>query len=349
MDIFHKPFVDYAIKLRSILMDWTEVVVKTTTEGIEPVSGILLMNGISGYAVEDSHDFEEFLAEKQVFWDYIEDSLMALRDCDTTLTFYVTNDVQGLEQLNLIKSDIARLRENDKESLYGELSMTFSGIAEEDWANNWKKYFKPLEVGKRILVKPTWEEIPAGTERTVVEIDPSSSFGTGSHTTTKLCMEYIEKIDNLLSGKSYEMIDVGCGSGILGIAANKLSGAYVTAIDIDENSVRVAEENFVVNNIPKTEYKLIAGSITDDKELYSQIASKKYKMLAANIVADVLMAMASYFKELLDKDGYAVISGIIEERADEVTDYFKNSGFAVVERNIKDGWCAVLLKHSDMG
>ena len=330
-------------------MDWTEVVVKTTTEGIEHVSGILLMNGISGYAVEDSKDFEEFLTEKKVYWDYIEDSLMALRDCDTTITFYVTNDAQGIEQLNLIKSDIARLRESDKDSVFGELSMTFSGIAEEDWANNWKKYFKPLKVGKRILVKPTWEQIPDGTERTVVEIDPSSSFGTGSHTTTKLCMEYIEKIDDILSCQGYEMIDVGCGSGILGIAANKLSGAYVTAIDIDENSIRVAQENFVVNNIPKTEYELFAGSITDDKELYKKISSKKYKMLAANIVADVLIAMAPLFKELLDDDGYVVISGIIAERADEVVIHFENAGFSVIEKNINDGWCAVLLKHTFVG
>lgn len=330
-------------------MDWTEVVVKTTTEGIEPVSGILLMNGISGYAVEDSKDFEEFLEEKQVFWDYIEESLMSLRDCDTTLTFYVTNDAQGLEQLGAIKTDIARLRDSDADNTFGELSMTFSGIAEEDWANNWKKYFKPLEVGRRILVKPTWEDIPEGTQRTVVEIDPSSSFGTGSHTTTKLCMEYIEKIDDLLASAEYEMIDVGCGSGILGIAANKLSGAHITAIDIDENSIRVAEENFVVNNVPKMEYELFAGSITDDKVLYDRISSKKYKMLAANIVADVLKAMAHCFRELLDDDGYAVISGIIEERADEVTSHFEKSGFSVVERNIKDGWCAVLLKHASVG
>ena len=327
-------------------MDWIEVAVKTTTEGIEPVSGILIMNGISGYAVEDSADFEEFLRDKEVYWDYIEDSLMALKDCDTVVTFYITDDASGVEQLSLIKSELARLKNDDTDEIFGELSVTLENIAEEDWANNWKKYFKPISVGDKLLVKPTWEKIDDVGAKTVVEIDPSSSFGTGSHTTTKLCLEYIEKIDEKLSGESFEMIDVGCGSGILAIAANKLSGAHVTAIDIEENSIRVAKENFETNNIPESEYELYLGSITDDDELFSKIARKKYKMLAANIVADVLKAMAPYFKKLLDDDGYAVISGIISERADEVEQSFLSAGFSVVEKKDTDGWTAIFLSHA---
>ncbi|MBR5552336.1 MAG: 50S ribosomal protein L11 methyltransferase [Clostridia bacterium] len=327
-------------------MDWIEVAVKTTTEGIEPVSGILIMNGISGYAVEDSADFEEFLRDKEVYWDYIEDSLMALKDCDTVVTFYITDDASGVEQLSLIKSELARLKNDDTDEIFGELSVTLKNIAEEDWANNWKKYFKPISVGDKLLVKPTWEKIDDVGAKTVVEIDPSSSFGTGSHTTTKLCLEYIEKIDEKLSGESFEMIDVGCGSGILAIAANKLSGAHVTAIDIEENSIRVAKENFETNNIPESEYELYLGSITDDDELFSKIARKKYKMLAANIVADVLKAMAPYFKKLLDDDGYAVISGIISERADEVEQSFLSAGFSVIEKKDTDGWTAIFLRHA---
>lgn len=327
-------------------MDWIEVAVKTTTEGIEPVSGILIMNGISGYAVEDSADFEEFLRDKEVYWDYIEDSLMALKDCDTVVTFYITDDASGVEQLSLIKSELARLKNDDTDEIFGDLSVTLKNIAEEDWANNWKKYFKPISVGDKLLVKPTWEKIDDVGAKTVVEIDPSSSFGTGSHTTTKLCLEYIEKIDEKLSGESFEMIDVGCGSGILAIAANKLSGAHVTAIDIEENSIRVAKENFETNNIPESEYELYLGSITDDDELFSKIARKKYKMLAANIVADVLKAMAPYFKKLLDDDGYAVISGIISERADEVEQSFLSAGFSVIEKKDTDGWTAIFLRHA---
>lgn len=328
-------------------MDWIEIAVKTTTEGIDPVSGILIMNGISGYAVEDKCDFEEFLRDKEVYWDYIEDSLMKLRECDTTVTFYVTNDAKGIEQLSLIKSELSRLLKEDADKKFGELSVEVKNIAEEDWANNWKKFFKPLNIGERLVVKPTWENLDDANGRTVVEIDPSSSFGTGSHTTTKLCLEYIEKIDSLLDEKNYEMIDVGCGSGILGIAAHKLSGAHITAIDIEENSIRVAKENFETNSVDENAYELFIGSITDDKELWNKVSSVKYKMLAANIVADVLKAMAPYFKEILEDDGYAVISGIIAERADEVEEAFLNTGFAVKEKNTKDGWTAILLVHED--
>lgn len=328
-------------------MNWIEAVVKTTTPGIEPVAGILIMNGVSGYAVEDSNDFEEFLQDKEIYWDYIEDSLMELRNCETKVIFYITDDASGAEQLGVIKSLIANLKAGDAEGTYGALSVELSNIAEEDWANNWKKYFKPLQVGHRLLVKPTWETVDDSESRTVVEIDPSSSFGTGSHTTTKLCLEYIEKIDSMLGIKNYQMIDVGCGSGILGIAANKLSGCHVAAIDIEENSIRVAEENFVTNKIQKSDYDLYVGSITDDKALFANIASKKYKLLAANIVADVLKAMAPYFKTLLDTDGYAVISGIIAERADEVEQHFVSNNFTVVEKKTTDGWTAILLKHTE--
>ncbi len=326
-------------------MDWIEVAVKTTTPGIEPVSGVLIMNGVSGYAVEDSEDFEEFLRDKEVYWDYIEDSLMKLKECDTVVTFYITDDIEGAEQLSLIKNELQRLKSEDADGVFGELSVTLKNIAEEDWANNWKKYFKPIAVGDTLLVKPTWEQLPDTKAKTVIEIDPSSSFGTGSHTTTKLCLEYIEKINSKLQGTKYEMIDVGCGSGILGIAANKLSGAHVTAIDIEENSVRVAKENFETNKIAESEYDLYLGSITDDAQLFSKVSSKRYKMLAANIVADVLKAMAPYFKKILDTDGLAVISGIIAERANEVEAAFVSNGFNVVEKKTADGWTAILLSH----
>ncbi len=326
-------------------MDWIEAVVKTTTAGIEPVSGILIMNGISGYAVEDKCDFEEFLRDKEVFWDYIEDELMKLRDCETTLTFYITDDADGAEQLLAIRNQLSRLKGEDADGLFGELSVELKSVAEEDWANNWKKYFKPLPVGERLMIKPTWESVSPDEKRTIVEIDPSSSFGTGSHATTKLCLEFIEKICDSFSDAPCEMIDVGCGSGILGIATHKLSGSHITAIDIDPNSIRVAKENFETNSIGEGAYELYTGSITDDAELFEKIASRKYKILAANIVSDVLMAMAELFCELLDEDGLAVISGIILNRADEVRDFFINTGFEVVEEKRTDDWAAILLRH----
>lgn len=328
-------------------MDWIEAVVKTATSGIEPVAGVLIMHGITGYTVQDSQDFEDFLQDKEVYWDYIEDSLLQLKHCDTTVTFYVTNDAEGVEQLNSIRYALADLHRQDKEGAYGELSVTVNSVAEEDWANNWKRYFKPLPVGDRFLIKPTWEMADNPENRVVVEMDPSSSFGTGSHTTTKLCLTYIEKIHGLLDKPNYEMLDVGCGSGILGIASYKLSGSHVTAVDIDDNSIRVAQENFAVNSVPEGAYDTYVGSITDNPVLFERLAAKQYELLAANIVADVLKGMAPYFKILLAPDGYAVLSGILTTRAEEVAQWYESAGFAVVERRDDGDWTALLLCHTE--
>ncbi len=326
-------------------MDWKEIVIKTTTEGIESVSGILIVNGISGYTIQDSNDFNNFLEEKTVYWDYIEESLMSLRECETTVTFYVSDDAEGEESLDKVKKALLELKENDSESRFGSLDITVGTIADEDWANNWKQYFKPLTIGKNIVIKPSWEEYNAGDGKTVIEIDPSSSFGTGSHTTTRLCLEYIEQLCESIAPVG-DMADVGCGSGILGIGAYKLGCKRITAIDIEDNSIKVAKENFSLNSIPEDGVRTFVGSITDDKELYRTVADRKYKILAANIVADVLIAMAPLFKAMLSDDGYAVLSGIITDREKEVLDKFTDSGFEVCDVKREDCWTAALIKHN---
>lgn len=330
-------------------MLWTQAVVHTTTKGIEPVSGILLMNGINGYSVEDSQDFLEFLENKEVYFDYIEDELLNLKDCETTVTFYVADNAQGFEMLSSIRNDLKRLKETDTEDIFGTLEVTSDKqIKEEDWANSWKKYFKPFAVGKSLCIKPTWENPPCEFEgKTVIEIDPSSSFGTGSHTTTRLCLEEIEKILPSLNGK-IEMLDMGCGSGILGIAALKMGVDNIVAVDIDENSARIAKENFELNIADDTKYNVLFGNILNDQEFYDKVCSKKYNLIAANIVADVIIWMAPVFKKVLHENGYLITSGIIAERAKEVTDALEENGLKVVKFTESSDWAAVVLCHDSL-
>jgi len=323
-------------------MQWIEVKIATTTKGIEPVSGILLMNGITGYAVEDREDFVEFLADKSTYWDYIEDSLMSLKECETKITFYVAENNQGHETLAMIKNALSTLYLSDTEHDFGELSVTLCNISEEDWENNWKQYFKPLPIGKNLLIKPTWEEIPENYgDKIILELDPSSSFGTGSHMTTRLCLEAIEEI--MLTTPACEILDMGCGSGILGIGAKKLGATHVTAVDIDENSVRIAKENAAVNKLTESDYTAFVGSITNDEALFQKLCEKKYDLIAANIVADVIMWMAPYFVKLLSEKGNLIVSGIIAERSGEVLDALKKAGFQLVSFTEKEAWaCAIL-------
>ena len=331
-------------------MFWIEAVITTTSAGIEPVAGRLLMNGINGYAVEDANEFNEFLEGEGVFFDYVEDDLLKLKDCDTTVKFYVAENTQGVEILMAVKKSLEELKDLDKEGLFGELSLTTdSKIEEQDWENNWKKYFKPFPVGKNLCIKPSWEEL--GDElknKTVIELDPSSSFGTGSHTTTRLCLEMVEKYMSKLCDRAVEVLDMGCGSGILGIAASLLGAEFITAVDIDENSARIAAENFAENNIAKEKYNVMAGNILNDQKFYDVVTAKKYNLIAANIVADVLIWMAPVFKKVLTDDGYLLVSGIISERSDEVVDALKQNGLEVKEFAESQEWAAVVLCHGSL-
>lgn len=320
-------------------MNWTELCIFTSTEGSDILCGCLLGIGINGFVVRDSKDFEEFLENKTGNWDYIDDDLMNLKDCETSVTVYLPDNAQGKEMFDSIKSELSRLKEIDEENAFGRLEYEFKNVCEEDWANNWKQYFKPLCVGDKLLIKPSWEEAPADDNRIILEIDPASSFGTGQHNTTQLCLELLEKNIN----GNEKVLDLGCGSGILSIAAILLGADYCTAVDIDENSVKIAKENAEKNNIPKEKYTAYCGNVITDNELVKTIGNG-YKIVVANIVADVLIGMSDLFSDFLTDDGILIMSGIIVERKNEVIEAVENQGFRVISVAEKDGWAAVSMK-----
>ncbi|MCX4255548.1 MAG: 50S ribosomal protein L11 methyltransferase [Oscillospiraceae bacterium] len=320
-------------------MNWTEVNIYTTTEGIDPVCGCLLGIGVTGFAIRDSKDFEEFLNDKTGNWDYIDDDLMNLRDCETCVTVYLPDDSQGADMLSALRSEMSALKIRDENKAFGRLAVELANVCEEDWANNWKQYFKPLTVGEKLVVKPSWEDYSGGDGRTILEIDPASSFGTGQHNTTQLCLELIEK--NLCNGDRF--LDLGCGSGILSIAAVLLGAEKVTAVDISQNSVETAKENASKNNISADKYTAYCGDIISDNTLVEKIGSG-FDIIAANIVADVLIAMSPLFEKFVKKGGTLILSGIITERADEVIEAMKSKGYALSEIREKDGWAAVSFK-----
>lgn len=319
-------------------MNWTELDVFTTTEGIDIITAGLMDIGIRGFAIKDANDFKEFLLNKEGNWDYLEDDLMQLAECETTITVYLPENSQGAEMLISIKSLLMGLKEKDEKGIYGRLETAMRNVREEDWANNWKQYFKPMMIGDRLLVKPSWEEAGA-TDRTVLEIDPASSFGSGQHYTTKLCLEFLDKTD--LKGK--KILDLGCGSGILSIAAMLLGAESAVAVDVEENAVRIAGENAEKNHIDSASYTALCGNIITDSELADRIGGG-YDIITANIVADILIGMKDYFYRYLKPDGILIISGIIDERKEEVTDAVTGAGFEITEFCEESDWAAVMLR-----
>ncbi len=317
-------------------MEWTEVNIYTATAGIEFLCAKLMDIGIKGFVIRDAEDFNEFLENKNGKWDYIDEDLMDLSSCETSITVYLPANSQGADMLLSIRAMLSELKSADNDGIYGRLEAELSSIREEDWANNWKQYFKPVKIGEKLVIKPSWEEYENDGSRIILEIDPASSFGTGQHHTTRLCLELLE---NTLK-KGDRILDMGCGSGILSIGAMLLGAESAVAVDIEQNAAETAMENAVKNNISPEKYKTYYGNILTDDKLADRIDAK-YDIIAANIVADVLIAMKEYFLRYVKSGGTLIVSGIIEERMYEVISSLESVGFKGPCVNVKEGWAAV--------
>ena len=320
-------------------MDWIKVSIYTTSEGIEPVSGRLYQLGITGIEIEDEKDFKDFLENNKQYWDYVDDDLLKEKEGETKVSAYVSDNPAGYEMLTSIKSSMAELKALDEENEFGRLETECSTLNEEDWANNWKKYFHPMGIGEKILIKPEWEELTQDTDRIVFNINPGMTFGTGSHYTTQLCIENLEKY--ITDGST--MLDLGCGSGILSIISLLLGASCAVAVDIDPNAVDIAYQNAERNNVDKSKYHVYAGNILTDEELQSKI-SGKYDVVAANIVADVIIGLTPKAREYMKDGGVFITSGIIEDRVDDVKAALEQNGFTIVDIKQRKDWVSIVCK-----
>ena len=323
-------------------MEWIEVFVATSQMGLEPVEGVLYQCGLNGLMIHDEADFAEFLENPNREWDYVADELVEEKQEQTTgITFFLRDNLYGREQLSQIKSALQSVKETEKELDLGSLEVTTKNVAEEDWANNWKKYFKPFPVGDKIMIKPSWEELPAQTDKIILKIDPGHIFGTGTHETTQLCMELIEKYVK----KDDMVLDIGCGSGILSIASLLLDAKEADAVDIDPNAIQIAYENSDRNDIDRNRYHVKAGNILEDKELQASYSGKKYDLVAANIVADVIIALTKQVPDYIKDGGIFLCSGIITERKEDVLEALKAANFAVLDIKEKTSWVAIATRY----
>ena len=320
-------------------MDWIKATIYTTSEGIEPVSGRLYQLGINGIEIDDENDFKDFLENNKQYWDYVDEELIKSKEGETKVSAYVSDNPAGYEMLAAVKSTLAELKELDTDNEFGRLDLETSALNEEDWANNWKKYFHPMEIGEKILIKPEWEELSEETDRVVFNINPGMTFGTGSHYTTQLCIESLEKY--ITEGS--EMLDLGCGSGILSVISLMLGAKKAVAVDIDPNAVDIAYANSERNGVDKSKYSVYAGNILTDEELQRKIGGK-YDVVAANIVADVIIGLTPKAREYMKEDGVFITSGIIEDRTDDVKAALEENGFEIVEVKQRKDWVSIVCR-----
>lgn len=323
--------------------NFIQIDIYTSSQAIDGLTGALTDYGITGFIIQDSADFESFLEDKNANWDYVDDELMGLKTVEPHITLYVHDNAQGAEMLAAIRTLVDGFAQNNADGYYGNIRMELANVKEEDWANNWKKYYKPFRVGKSIVIKPSWENYTAADGDRILEIDPASTFGTGQHNTTKLVMESLEK---LIKGGE-RVLDLGCGSGILSIASMLLGAKDITMCDIFENAVNTAMENAAKNNIAPESRRAFCGNIIEDEALCEKIGTG-YDIVCANIVADVIIAMAPIFGRFMKQGAKLIVSGVIEERLDEVTRALKENGFFQQAEMHEEGWCCAVFSNKDL-
>ncbi len=320
-------------------MKWMEVTVFTTEQGLDAVCGRLDMLGINQVMIEQGREsIEQFLHDTAKYWDYADmDALVASEE--PCVKAYIADVADNRATVKAIEDSFEELRGMDVGIDLGSLNIVVRLTDDEDWENNWKIYYKPLEIGERLLVRPSWEQAE-DTGRTVLSLDPGMAFGTGSHHTTRMCLEFLEK--TVKDGD--DMIDLGCGSGILSIGALLLGAKEALAVDIDPIAEKIAYENAAMNDITSDKYTVLIGDVLSDIALQEKLCEKKYDVVAANIVASVIIELTKLVPRMIKPDGHYIMSGIIGERLDEVLAALDENGFEVLEVRAGDDWRAVMAR-----
>ena len=312
-------------------MKWNQFRLKTTTEAEDIVSSMLADLGIEGVQIEDKIPLTQSDKE-QMFVDILPD--IPEDDGCAYLTFYLDEDVDKQELLLKVRQELEEMRSYLN---VGECTIEESQTEDVDWVNNWKQYFHQFYIDD-ILVIPSWENVEAkDSDKMVIHIDPGTAFGTGMHETTQLCIRQLKKYVT----EDTEILDVGCGSGILGMLALKFGAKHSVGTDLDPCAIDATYENMDNNGISRDQYEVMIGNIIDDKAVQDKVGYEKYDIVAANILADVLVPLTPVIIHQMKKGGIYITSGIIEDKEDVVVKAVKEAGLEVLEVNHQGEWVSV--------
>lgn len=307
---------------------WIEIRVITKSEALEPISGIFYGLDCKGVAIEDPEDITT-REQGPLTWDFADINILEYKGKAAVVKAYFADEDNIADIEKYINEKVEELKSFGID--VGEGKVVVAKIHEEDWANNWKKYYKPTKIGNNIVIKPMWEEYMAKANEVVVDLDPGMAFGTGTHETTRMCVAALEKYTN----KDTVVFDIGTGSGILAIVAAKLGAKHVVGVDLDPVAVDSAKENLKLNSLDNIE--ILEGNLLD-------VVEGKADLVVANILAEIICFVVEDVKKALNKGGIFISSGIIHDRRQMVIDKLEENNFEVIEVN-KDGeWNCIVAK-----
>lgn len=304
--------------------NWTEIKIKVPVEMVDEAGAIASMTVPYGIYIEDYSNLEEEAMEIAKI-DLIDEELLSKDRSVGIVHIYISPEENPQEAVSFIEE---RLKDEGI-----DFTIELDNCAREDWENNWKQYFKPIKVGEKLIIRPIWVDDYDADGRAVLNLEPGIAFGTGTHETTRLCLEALE---NYVTDNTH-MLDVGCGSGILSVAGMLLGAKDVIGVDIDKLAVKVAIENGKLNGLSYPQYNMIVGNLTDR-------VSGKFNVVTANIVADAIIMLTPDVKKFLDKNSVYIVSGIIDIREDEVLMCLSQNGFDIINRRTENGWVCLECK-----
>lgn len=315
-------------------MNYYEVKIFTSTEGIEPASTVLTMLGHETFMIEDASVVDELLEKANSYdWDYVDDSVIESRNDETKITLYFEPEDETEAVIEAIRSSVEMLKNSDPDGVFGRLEVESIYQSDDEWKDKWKEYFKPAKITDSIVIKPTWEEYEAAEGEMVIEIDPGMAFGTGTHPTTKMCVQHLEKY---IETPEDRVLDLGCGSGILSIAAALLGSENVYGVDIDPNAVAASAENVEENGL-SDRIEIAYGDVTEGLGMKADI-------IVANLMADLIIMLSDDIAKHLEGKKIFISSGILDEKLEKVASAIEKSGFSIIEVLHEDEWCAIAAR-----
>ena len=298
-------------------MNYTEVTIECAQEDIDSVCDRLTVMGCGGFVIENEADLKDFLENNRRYWDYVDEALQQRYAGLSRVKCYLEDNEDGQQMLAALRA---------------QFDIGTKTVCDSDWENNWKEFYKPLEIGERFLVVPEWEETSA-EGRVNLRLDPGLMFGTGSHATTRMCLAALEKY----AGAGKKVLDLGCGSGILGIGALVLGSDICVGCDIDPKAPDIVMENAALNGMGSDRMRVFAGDVIGDKTLRKNLGGA-YDIVLANIVSDVIIPLAPHVRAFMADKAVFITSGIIDGREAEVENALKNAGFEIAAHYHEEEW-----------